>query len=147
MIRKTLLAAGLALAGVSALPAPGSAEALSRAQFDAALATAKAYGADRTLVLYCLRKDPEVTLMVWASVYTDLDSALDRLLSTDGFTPRMQAEVIQAVLANVHAPQPGATDAALEPQCADKDVARNATDARGVGRSLPERPPFDRLAP
>ena len=85
--------------------------------------------------------------MVWASIYTDLDSALDRLLSTDGFTPRMQAEVIQAVLANVHAPQPSATDAALEPQCADKDVARNATDARGFGRSLTERPPFDRLAP
>jgi hypothetical protein len=134
-----VLAATLALASLPATAAP-----METRQFQAALSTARAYAADRTLIFYCFRQEAEQRPFLWVTVHFDLQEALQRFKAA-GADHRQNAELGEAVLANVRAFAADAKDATLEAQCRSKDVENAAATFNGVGVPLFVRPPFNQL--
>jgi hypothetical protein len=134
------LAAGLACC---ALPSVAAAESLTPERFRAALAAAKSYAADRTLVFYCLRQDTD--LAPHLIVHVEIADALAKFRAA-GADSKQNAELIQTVMTNIRFPAPGATDAALDVECKVNNVAQSYYLFRGsFSVPLDGRPPFDRL--
>lgn len=134
------LLAGILASG--ALSAAAAAEPLTPISFRAALATAKAYAVDRTLVFYCLRQTPEMVPFTYLILHSELQDALAKLKSA-GSTTQQNAELAQTVLANVHFPKPGASDPALEAECKARNVEDNFYIYTGsFSVTLAGRPPF-----
>lgn len=141
-IASKLLAGGLACC---ALPSIAAAEPLTPTSFQQALAVAKAYAADRTLVFYCLRKDTE--LAPHLIVHVETEAALAKLRAA-GSNSSQNAQLVQAVMANVRFPVPGATDDALDAECKAKNVEQEYYLFKGsFSVPLDMRPPFNRFTP
>lgn len=120
-ILSSLLAGALACCS---LPGAAVAELLTPISFQAALESAKAYAADRTLIFYCLRHNAEMAPFTYFIVHAELQDALVKLRGA-GSSAQQNAELVQAVLANVRFPAPGADDPALETECKTRDVEKS----------------------
>ncbi len=118
--------------------------ALDRAQFEAALSTAREYADDRSLIFYCLRGSVETMPFLYAGLQSDLEQTLQRL-KTAGASSRQSAELVQAVMINVRFYQRDAKDAGLDRRCISKDVERSRAEVKGVSIPLFQRAPFDKL--
>ena len=120
---------------------PAAAEPLEKARYEAALATARGYAADQTLINYCMRRagDEGPYLYIWA--HDNLQQAIQRLKMAGG-DPRQVEGLTKVVTANTRFFAADAKDADLEPQCASKQVEQNAALMMGVGVPLILRPPF-----
>jgi len=114
-----------------ALPAVTANAALERAQFEAALMTARDYADDRSLVFYCLRRVREQVPFLYAGLQTDLEQTVVKM-KVAGASARQTAEVVQAVLSQVRFYGRDARDESLERRCIAKDVERSRAEARGV---------------
>jgi hypothetical protein len=137
-----LLAVGIAL---SALPSIATAEPLTPMRFQQALATARAYAADRTLVCYCIRNHDGMLALSYLVTHTDIEAALAKLKAA-GSDAKQNAELVQAVMANVRYPTAGMSDAAMDAECKAKNVEQNYFTFSGpLVRPLFMRPPFDSL--
>jgi hypothetical protein len=137
-----LLASGIACC---ALPSIAAAEPLTPVRFQQALATAKAYAADRTLVFYCIRNHDGMLPFNYFVIHDDTERALAKLKSV-GSDAKQNAELVQAVMANVRYPTAGASDAAMDAECKAKNVEQSYfTFTRPLGTPLFMRPPFDSL--
>jgi len=135
------------LAGMAccALPSLASAEPLTPVRFQQILATAKAYAADRTLVFYCIRDEPEMRPSNYLVIHTEIAEALDKLKAA-GSDSRQNAELVEAVMANVRFPMANASDAAMDAECKAKNVKQNYFTFSGpLIAPLDKRPPFDTL--
>src|SRR5689334_25443788 len=108
-----LLAGGMACC---ALPSIASAEPLTPVRFQQVLATAKAYAADRTLVFYCIRDEPGTATFNYLVVHTEIAKALDKLKAA-GSDAKQNAELVEAVMANVRYLTANASDAAMDAEC------------------------------
>jgi hypothetical protein len=135
-----LLASGLL---ACALPAAAMA-ALDRAQFEAALATARDYAEDRSLIFYCLRGSVETTPFLYAGLQTDLEQTLQKMKAA-GASSRQSAELVQTVMVTVRFYPRDAKDTGLDRRCISKDVERSRAEVKGVSVPLFLRPPFDKL--
>lgn len=137
-----ILAAGIACC---ALPRLAIAEPLTPVRFQQVLATAKAYAADRTLIFYCIRHNAEMLPYDYLVVHTELEAALNRLKAA-GSEAKQNAELIQAVVANVRYPTTAASDAAMDAECKAKNVEQSYFTFSGpLVVPLDKRPPFDIL--
>jgi hypothetical protein len=137
-----LLAVGMACC---ALPSIASAEPLTPVRFQQILATAKAYATDRTLVFYCIRDEPGMPTFNYLVIHTEIAEALDKLKAA-GSDSRQNAELVEAVMANVHFPSANASDAAMDAECKAKNVKQNYFTFSGpLIAPLDKRPPFDML--
>ncbi|HLL27439.1 MAG TPA: hypothetical protein VKT73_07285 [Xanthobacteraceae bacterium] len=144
-MRKTLLAALAFSFMLTALPA--RADKLDAPLFEAILATARSYAADRNLVFYCLRKNDDMRPFLYAAVHLDIAYTM-QLLRTAGADDRQRAQLIEAVLANIRPVEPkAAEDPALTRQCAGADAENALAKLTGVGKPLFMRPPFEKLKP
>jgi len=135
------------LAGMAccALPSLASAEPLTPVRFQQILATAKAYAADRTLVFYCIRDEPGMPTFNYLVIHTEIAEALDKLKAA-GSDSRQNAELVEAVMANVRYPAANASDAAMDAECKAKNVRQNYFTFSGpLIAPLDKRPPFDML--
>jgi hypothetical protein len=135
------------LAGMAccALPSLASAEPLTPVRFQQILATAKAYAADRTLVFYCIRDEPGMPTFNYLVIHTEIAEALDKLKAA-GSDSRQNAELVEAVMANVRYPATNASDAAMDAECKAKNVKQNYFTFSGpLIAPLDKRPPFDML--
>ena len=128
---------------VCALPAIAMA-ALDRAQFEAALSTARDYAEDRSLIFYCLRNSVETVPFLYAGLQTDLEQGLQKM-KTAGASSRQSAELVQMVMTNVRFYGRDAKDSGLDRRCISKDVERSRAEGKGVSLPLFLRPPFDKL--
>ncbi len=138
----SLLAGGMACC---ALPSIASAEPLTPVRFQQILATAKAYAADRTLVFYCIRDEPGMLPFNYLVIHTEITEALDKLRKA-GSDSRQNAELVEAVMANVRYPTVNASDAAMDAECTAKNVKQNYFTFSGpLVTPLDKRPPFDLL--
>jgi hypothetical protein len=133
-----LLAACLVVCG---LPAMAGAQSLDKLRYDAALATARDYAADQTLINYCLRglgaNGPY--LYIWA--HDNLERAIQSLKSAGG-DPAQVEGLAKLVMTNVRFFAPDVKDAALEPQCTAREVEKNVAMLMGLSMPLHLRPPF-----
>lgn len=139
----------LALAGLlvwTPNAATAQPEALDARRWPALLAAARAYAQDRTLISYCFRRSEEMTPFLYAGLHADIEDALRRLRAA-GASDRQRAELVQAVLSNVHFAGRDTSDAGLDKDCVAKDVEKNVQLLWGVGLPLFLRPPFDQLKP
>ena len=144
-MRKTLLALVASILMLAAA-APARAEKLDAALFAALLNTARTYAADRTLILYCLRKSDEITPFAYAGVHLDLAYAL-QLLRTSGADERQRAQLTEAVLRNIRPAKREDEDAVLDKQCVAAEIEKSLATLKGVGAPLFMRPPFEKLKP
>jgi hypothetical protein len=150
-MRKTIipLAACLALmaspAGAQPVPAQ-KADKIDPALFDALLATARTYAADRSLIFYCLRKDDEIAPFLYAGVHLDIAYAL-QLLRAYGADERQRARLVEAVLRNVQSAKREDNDPARDRICTDGEVEKNVMVLKGAGTPLFMRAPFEKLKP
>ena len=123
------------------LPLGARAAPLDGARYEAAIAAARTYAADQTLINYCLRglgeKGPN--LHVWA--HDNLQEALERLKAAGG-SPQQLEGLARTVMPNVRFFAADARDAALEPQCAARQVEENIALLKGLALPLHLRPPF-----
>ena len=126
-----------------AMPAIAMA-ALDRAQFEAALNTARDYADDRSLIFYCMRGSVETVPFLYAGLQTDLEQSLQKM-KTAGASARQSAELVQMVMINIRFCARDAKDPGLDRRCISKDVERSRADASGVSAPLFLRPPFDKL--
>jgi hypothetical protein len=137
-----LLAGGIASC---ALPSIAHAEPLTPVRFQQALATAKAYAADRTLIFYCIRDEPGMLPFNYLVIHSETEAALNKLKAA-GSEARQNAELVEAVMANVRYPTTGATDAAMDAECKSKNVKQSYFTFSGpLITPLDKRPPFDML--
>jgi hypothetical protein len=139
----------LAFACLSVL-APNSAigrsAGLDAHRWPALLAAAREYAQDRTLIFYCFRRSKEVVPFLYAGLHGDIEDALQRLRAA-GASDRQSAEVVEAVLGNVHFADRDTSDAGLDKECTAKEVEKNVQALWGVGLPLSLRHPFDQLKP
>lgn len=143
-IFSSLLAGALISA---ALPTTVAAEPLTPISFQAALAAAKDYAADRTLVFYCLRKNAEMLPFTYMIVHFELQDALVKLRGA-GSNAQQNAQLAQAVLANVRFFPTSTDEPALEADCKARDVEQNYYRFQGsFSVPLALRPPFKELSP
>ena len=127
------------------LPAAAAADSLTPIGSRSALAVAKVYAADRTLVFYCLRQSPEMTPFTYLIVHSELQDAIVKLKSA-GSNAQQNAELAQTVLTDVHFPKPGVSDPALEAECKARNVEESFYTFTGsFSVSLAARPPFKDL--
>jgi hypothetical protein len=145
-MRKTLLAWLAVSLALIAAPPSARAEKLDPALFQDLLKIARAYAADRTLIFYCLRKRDEMMPFLYAGVHLDIAYAL-QLLRASGADERQRAELIEAVLRNVHSAPRDEEDPQRNRDCAAAEVEKNLAVLKGVGAPLFQRPPFERLKP
>jgi hypothetical protein len=128
-----------------ALPSIAIAEPLTPARFQQILATAKAYAADRTLVFHCIRDEPGMPTFNYLVIHTEIAEALDKLKAA-GSDAKQNAELVEAVMANVRYPKVNAADAAMDAECKAKNVKQNYFTFSGpLIAPLDKRPPFDVL--
>src|SRR6266852_620805 len=99
-MQKIISMAVLSSLVVAPSTAMAQAKKLDAPLFEAVLKTARAYAADRTLLLYCLRKRDEFVPFLYAGIHLDLAYAL-QLLRASGADERQRALLIEAVLRNV----------------------------------------------
>lgn len=144
----SLLAGALACAATCAtLPATATAEPLTPISFQAALAAAKDYAADRTLVFYCLRKNAEMLPFTYMIVHFELQDALVKLKGA-GSNAQQNAQLAQAVLGNVRFFPTATDEPRLEADCKARDVEQNYYRFQGsFSVPLALRPPFKELTP
>jgi hypothetical protein len=138
-----LLAAG----GIAwcALPLVATAEPLTPIRFRQVLATAKAYAADRTLIFYCIRNDADLVDSNYLVIHVEIQDALNKLKAA-GSDPKQNAQLVQAVVANVRYPTAGVNDAAMDAECKAKNVEQSYYTYSGpLVTPLDRRPPFDSL--
>ena len=123
------------------LPLGAQAAPLDGVRYEAAIAAARTYAADQTLINYCLRRLGEKGpgLYIWA--HDNLHDALDRLKAAGG-SPEQLEGLARTVLPNVRFFAADAKDAALEPQCAARQVEENIAVLKGLALPLHMRPPF-----
>jgi hypothetical protein len=114
--------------------------------FEGLLKTARDYAADRTLILYCLRKNDEMVPFLYAAVHLDIAYALQLLRASDA-DDRQRAQLIEAVLRNVHSAGRDEEDPPRNADCVAADIEKSVTQLKGVGAPLFMRPPFDQLKP
>lgn len=146
-MRKTALASlAMSLALIAAPPPARAEKNLDPALFQDLLKTARLYAADRTLIFYCLRKNDEMMPFLYAGVHLDIAYAL-QLLRASGADERQRAELIEAVLRNVHSARRDEEDPQRNMDCAAAEVEKNLAVLKGVGAPLFQRPPFERLKP
>ena len=138
---RKLLARGFLLL---TLPAVRAEAALERAQFEAALTTARDDADDRSLIFYCLRGSTETVPFLYAGLQADIEQAVQKMKSA-GASARQSAEMVQMVLSSLRAYPRDAKDDALDRRCIAKDVERSRTELKGVGVPLFLRPPFDKI--
>lgn len=139
-----LLASGIAC---FTLPSIAAAEPLTPVRFQQILATAKAYAADRTLIFYCIRNNAEMLPSDYLVIHVEIEDALNKLRSA-GSDSKQNAELVQAVVANVRYPAPGASDAAMDAECKAKNIEQSYFTFTGpLTVPLDKRPPFDSLSP
>ena len=145
-MRKIILAS--LLSGFVLAPWASSAQTnkLDAPLFEAVLNTARAYAADRTLLLYCLRKRDEFVPFLYAGVHLDLAYAL-QLLRTAGADERQRALLIEAVLRNVRSVGRDDEDPQRNVDCVAANVEESIAQLKGVGAPLFMRPPFEKLKP
>jgi hypothetical protein len=137
-----LLAGGIACC---ALPSITAAEPLTPVRFQQALATAKAYAADRTLIFYCIRNNTEMLPSNYLVIHVEIEDALNKLRSA-GSDSKQNAELVRAVVANVRYPTAGASDPGMEAECKAKNVEQSYFTFTGpLAVPLDKRPPFDSL--
>lgn len=128
-----------------ALPSLAAAEPLTPVRFQQILATAKAYAADRTLTFYCIRDEPGMLPFNYLVIHTEIEAALDKLKAA-GSEARQNAELVEAVMANVRYPTTGASDAAMDAECTSRNVKQSYFTFSGPTiMPLDKRPPFDML--
>lgn len=139
----TALLSGLALAP---LAAKAQAQKIDSPLFEALLKTARDYATDRSLILYCLRKDDEMTPFLYAAIHLDTAYAL-QLLRASGADDRQRAQLIEAVLRNVQSARRDEQDPQRDKDCGAANVEKSVTQLKGVGAPLFMRPPFERLKP
>jgi hypothetical protein len=128
-----LLACGIVF---GALPSIAVAEPLTPVRFQQVLATAKAYAADRTLTFYCIRDEPGMLPFNYLVIHMETEDALAKLKAA-GSDARQNAELVEAVMANVRYPIAGASDAAMDAECKAKNVKQSP--ARSPRRSTSGR--------
>jgi len=139
----TPLLAGSIVCG--ALPSIAIAEPLTPVRFQQVLATAKAYAADRTLIFYCIRDEPGMLPFNYLVIHVETEAALGKLKAV-GSEARQNAELVEAVMANVRYPTANASDAAMDAECTAKNVKQNYFTFSGpMITPLDKRPPFDVL--
>ena len=127
------------------LPSIAAAEPLTPVRFQQILATAKAYAADRTLVFYCTRDEPGMLPFHYLIIHMETEAALNKLKAA-GSEARQNAELVEAVMANVRYPTTGASDAAMDAECKAKNVKQSYFTFSGpLIAPLDKRPPFDML--
>ena len=127
------------------LPSIAAAEPLTPVRFQQILATAKAYAADRTLVFYCIRDEPGMLPFNYLVIHIETEAALNKLKAA-GSEARQNAELVEAVMANVRYPTAGASDAAMDAECKSKNVKQSYFTFSGpLITPLDKRPPFDML--
>src|SRR5262245_47833852 len=127
------------------LPSIAYAEPLTPVRFQQALATAKAYAADRTLIFYCIRDQPGMLPFNYLIIHTETQDALSKLKAA-GSEARQNAELVEAVMANVRYPTTSASDPAMDAECKAKNVKQNYFTFSGpLITPLDRRPPFDTL--
>jgi hypothetical protein len=133
-----LLATSLAVLGALAA---ARAEPLDGARYEAALAAARTYSADQTLINYCLRGlgDNRPYLYIWA--HGNLEKAIQRLKAAGGDPHQVEA-LAKVVTVNVRFFAPESKDAAFESQCASREVEKNAAMLMGPGVPLDLRASF-----
>jgi len=128
-----------------ALPSIAAAEPLTPVRFQQALATAKAYAADRTLIFYCIRDEPGMLPFNYLVVHLETEAALNKLKAA-GSEAKQNAELVQAVMANVRYPTTSASDPAMDAECTARNVKQNYFTFSGpLITPLDKRPPFDIL--
>ena len=128
-----------------ALPSIAIAEPLTPARFQQILATAKAYAADRTLIFYCIRDEPGMLPFRYLVIHGETEDALKKLKAA-GSDRRQDAELVQAVMANVRYPTTDASDAAMDAECKSKNGKENYYTFSGpMIMPLEGRPPFNSL--
>ena len=138
---RALLATALAL---SLLTEPADAAPLDEATFKQALAAARLYRVDRGTLNYCLRQNAEKVLSLMVGLNVEIDEALRRLKAA-GATDLQAALFVETVLSRVYYWRPhAASDAAIDKICVRDDPATSLDQAKGVGRPLWARPPFDK---
>jgi hypothetical protein len=127
------------------LPSVAAAEPLTPVRFQQILATAKAYTADRTLIFYCIRDEPGMLPFNYLVIHTEAEGALNKLKAA-GSEAKQNAELVEAVMANVRYPAAGVSDAALDAECTSKNVKQSYFTFSGpLITPLDKRPPFDML--
>jgi|GEM_PF-1106135 len=131
-----LLSAATGAAVVADMPRV-SAQSMERV-----IATARAYGEDRSLILYCLRRDPSDIAAAHAAMKTDLAEAIDRLRASGGNTEQV-GQMVRAAVDRVRPSPPDRIDAALETRCIGRDFDRELADGTGAALPLVQRPPFE----
>ena len=128
-----------------ALPSLATAEPLTPVRFQQILATAKTYAADRTLTFYCIRNEPGMLPFNYLVIHTEIEAALDKLKAA-GSEARQNAELVEAVMANVRYPTADASDAAMDAECKSRNVKQSYFTFSGpMIMPLDKRPPFDML--
>jgi hypothetical protein len=128
-----------------ALPSIAAAEPLTPVRFQQALATAKAYAADRTLIFYCIRDEPGMLPFNYLVIHVEIEAALNKLKAA-GSESRQNAELVEAVMANVRYPTANASDPAMDAECKTKNVKQSYFTFSGpLITPLDIRPPFDAL--
>jgi hypothetical protein len=147
-MRKTLFAILLSILALASLAAAAQtpAQKLDPPLFDALLKTGRDYASDRSLIFYCLRKNDEIRPFLYAAVHLDIAYAL-QLLRAAGADDRQRAQMIEAVLGNIHSARPDEEDAPRNKDCTAGDVEKNVEQLKGVGAPLFMRPPFEKLKP
>ncbi len=128
-----------------ALPSIAIAEPLTPVRFRQALATAKAYAADRTLIFYCIRDEPGMLPFNYLVIHVEIEAALTKLKAA-GSESRQNAELVEAVMANVRYPTANTSDPAMDAECKAKNVKQSYFTFSGpLITPLDIRPPFDAL--
>ena len=127
------------------LRSDGGYEMLSRfdrALMQRALAAARQWAQDQTLVSYCLRDNlpPQQFARNFAM---DRDQALARLRR--GGATEAQLHEVATAIAEGYRPPPAGEDAARTAECAAKEVEKNVFIISGIGLPLFLRPPFNEL--
>lgn len=113
---------------------------LDPAVIERAVATAKEWAQDQTLILYCFRNEPNREMLA-GGVAKDRDEALVRLRRA-GATEQQLRQVSVVIAENFRETAPGSDDKALTAACAARNVEQNLYRMGKIAHPLWLRPPF-----
>jgi hypothetical protein len=138
----------LLLIVASTVVAQAQPKALPAPVFAAALATARQYAEDRTLLNYCFRADNEATAFLALGLHDELQTFRLVLQGADANVMQM-AELVRGVLSNVRYAASDAKEPRLDEDCRRKEVGNSYADMKpnSVATPLYLRPPFDKMKP